>query len=115
MNNALAQVTEWITVPDAAELLNVPLGKVHRLIEDNELFVIRIDGVKKMPAEIIVDGEPLASLKGTLSVLIDAGFSLEGAIDWLYEPDETLPGTPMQALVEGRKTEIRRRAQALAF
>lgn len=115
VSNVIANVTDWITVPDAAELLQVPLGKVHRLIEENELFVVRIDGVKKLPAEIIVDGEPMASLKGTISVLLDAGFDLDGAIEWLYTPDETLPGTPMQALVEGRKTEIRRRAQALAF
>lgn len=115
VSNALNTVTDWITVPDAAELLDVPLGKVHRLIEENELFVLRIDGVKKIPREIIVDGEPLASLKGTIAVLLDSGFSLEGAIDWLYEADETLPGTPMQALLEGRKTEIRRRAQALAL
>lgn len=115
VNNVLDNVSAWITVPEAAELLNVPLGRVHRLIEDNEIFAVRIDGVKRIPAELIVDGEPLASVKGTLGVLMDSGYSLDEAIEWLYTPDESLPGTPMQALVEGRKTEIRRRAQSLAF
>lgn len=115
VSKVLEQVTQWITVPEAAELLNMPLGKVHRLIDEHELITVRVDGVKKIPAELIVDGEPLASLKGTLSVLIDSNFELDEAIEWLYTPDETLPGTPMQALIEGRKTEIRRRAQALAL
>lgn len=115
VSKVLEQVTQWITVPEAAELLNLPLGKVHRLIDEHELFTVRIDGVKKIPAELIVDGEPLASLKGTISVLIDSNFELDEAIEWLYTPDETLPGTPMQALLDGRKTEIRRRAQALAL
>lgn len=113
VSNVLDQVTNWITVPEAAELLNLPLGKVHRLIDEHELITVRVDGVKKIPAELIVDGEPLSSLKGTISVLLDAHFTLDEAIEWLYTPDESLPGTPMQALVSGRKTEIRRRAQAL--
>lgn len=115
VSNVLQNVSDWITVPDAAELLGVPLGRVHRMIEEHELVAVKIDGVKKIPAEIIVDGEPLHSLKGTVSVLLDSGFSLEGAVEWLYTPDETLPGTPMAALIAGRKTEIRRRAQALAI
>ena len=34
---------------------------------------------------------------------------------WLFTPDDSLPGTPADALRAGRKTEVRRRAQALAF
>ncbi len=34
---------------------------------------------------------------------------------WLFTPDDSLPGTPIDALRGGRKTEVRRRAQALAF
>lgn len=113
VSNVLDQVTQWITVPEAAELLNLPLGKVHRLIDEHELITVRVDGVKKIPAELIIDGEPLSSLKGTISVLLDSHFTIDEAIEWLYTPDESLPGTPMQALLAGRKTEIRRRAQAL--
>lgn len=115
VSNAIENVSDWITVPEAAERLGVPLGRVHRMLEEHDLIFVKIDGVKKIPAEIIVDQEPLSSLKGTVSVLLDSGFSLEGAVEWLYTPDETLPGTPMGALLAGRKTEIRRRAQALAI
>jgi Rv2175c C-terminal domain of unknown function len=45
----------------------------------------------------------------------DAGFSDEEAIIWLFTADDSLPGRPVDALREGRKTEIRRRAQALAW
>ena len=37
------------------------------------------------------------------------------ALRWLTTPDDTLPGTPLQALHENRATEIKRRAQALGF
>ena len=54
----------------------------------------------------------LASLQGTLTVLSDAGFSDEDAIEWLFTEQESLPGTPIDALRAGRKTEIRRLAAA---
>jgi len=110
-----AKVAGWLSVPDVAELLDIPLGRVHRLIEDHTLIAIRRDGVVKIPAEILVDGEPLHSLRGTVSVLLDAGFSLEGACEWLYTENDSLAMTPMQALLAGRRAEIRRLAQALAL
>jgi hypothetical protein len=33
----------------------------------------------------------------------------------LYTADETLPGTPVEALAANRGTEVKRRAQALGF
>jgi hypothetical protein len=48
-------------------------------------------------------------------LLTDAGYEPVEALRWLFTPDETLPGTPVQALIENRGTEVRRRAQALAF
>ncbi len=68
-----------------------------------------------MPAPLIQDGAPLPELAGTVTLLSDAGFSPEEALHWLFTVDPTLPGSPVEALRAGRKTEIRRRAQALAF
>lgn len=110
----LSTVT-WLTIPDVAEVLNLPLGKVHRLIEEHHLLEARIDGVRKVPADAIQNGEPLHSLRGTVLVLLDSGFSLQSALEWLYTPQDGLGMTPMAALVAGRKTEIRRLAQALAL
>ena len=52
---------------------------------------------------------------GTLTLLFDCGFSDTEALSWLFTADDTLPGTPVQALAEHRRTEVNRRAQALAF
>ena len=45
----------------------------------------------------------------------EAGFDEEEALRWLFTADETLPGTPIEALCKHRGTEVNRRAQALAF
>jgi hypothetical protein len=68
-----------------------------------------------VPAAFLQDGHVVDSLKGTIVVLSDAGFSDEELIGWLFTPDESLRGRPIDALREGRKTEIRRRAQSLAW
>jgi hypothetical protein len=110
-----SSVGKWLTVPDVAEILGLPIGKVHRLLQEHSLIGIKRDGILNIPAEIIVDGEPLHSLKGTVSVLLDAGFTLESACEWLYTENDSLETTPMAALLAGRRAEIRRLAQALAL
>ncbi|GAA1349379.1 Rv2175c family DNA-binding protein [Falsarthrobacter nasiphocae] len=116
--NSLSQlVPEWLTLPDVAEILDVPVTHVHRLVADGTLLAMRVGEppVRKIPAAFLAEGKVLDSLKGTVSVLRDAGYDDEAALRWLFTPDESLPGTPAQALVDGRKTEIRRRAQSLAW
>ena len=48
-------------------------------------------------------------------VLADAGFSDEEAMHWLLDEDEILGAAPIDALRQGRKSEVRRVAQSLAF
>ena len=115
MSEHLDQITQWLTIPEAGDLLGIAPGKVRRLIEEHQLIAIKTDGVQRIPAEIIVNGEPLPSLRGTIVLLMDSGFTLGGAIKWLYTFEESLSTTPMAALIAGRKTEVRRVAQSLAF
>lgn len=115
MSDVLDQVQSWITVPDAAELLGEPAGRVRRLIEEHHLIALKRDGVVMIPSEIIVDGEPLPSLPGTMIVLLDSGLSYESAFRWLYTFDESLPGTPMEFLLKGHKSAVRRLAMLLAL
>jgi hypothetical protein len=110
-----ARTTEWLTVPDLVERLALPQGKVRRLLEDRILLASRIDGVLKVPAEFIVDGEPLHELRGTVLVLADAGYSDDEAMQWLLTEEDSLGTTPIAALRAGRKAEVRRVAQALGF
>ena len=107
--------TEWLTVPDLTEMLGLKVSQVRRLIEDRALLASRIDGVWKVPAAFIVDGEPMNELRGTIIVLGDSGFSDEEAMNWLLAEEESLGVAPVEALRAGRKAEVRRVAQALGF
>ncbi len=106
---------QWLTIPDLTEMLGLKVSQVRRLIEDRALLASRVDGIWKVPAAFIVDGEPLTELKGTLIVLADSGFSDEEAMRWLLNPDDSLGVSPIAALTAGRKAEVRRVAQALGF
>jgi hypothetical protein len=106
--------TEWLTLPDLVDVLGEPLGRVRRLLDDNYLIGSRRDGVLRVPAVFIVDGRPLPSLRGTIIVLHDVGFDADETIDWLLTPEETIGVAPIEALLAGRKSEVRRVAAALA-
>ena len=106
---------QWLTIPDLTDMLDLKVSQVRRLIEDRALLARRIDGVWKVPAAFIVEGEPLGELKGTLIVLGDSGFSDEESLRWLLNTDDSLGVSPIQALTAGRKAEVRRVAQALGF
>jgi hypothetical protein len=105
----------WLTVPELVDILGVPQGRVRRLIEDYALLAARVDGVLQVPADFVKDGEPLSELRGTVIVLHDAGFTDEEAMRWLLEEDASLRAAPIDALLAGRKAEVRRVAQALGF
>ena len=106
---------QWLTIPDLTEQLGLKVSQVRRLIEDRALLAQRVDGVWRVPADFIVDGEPMTELRGTLVVLGDSGFSDEEAMRWLLTTDDSLGVSPIDALKAGRKAEVRRVAQALGF
>nr|WP_262364376.1 Rv2175c family DNA-binding protein [Arthrobacter echini] len=110
-------VPAWLNLPEVAEALDLPITRVHSLISDRSLVSIRIGErrIRSVPAEFLLEGSVLDSLRGTVVVLADSGFQDEDIIRWLYTEDESLPGRPIDALRNGRKTEIRRRAQAAAW
>lgn len=113
-------VGDWLNVPDVAEAVGVDIMRVRRMLAEGELVAVRLDGVLQVPAAFLVDQgrgtAPMPELRGTMSVLSDAGYTASQSVRWLFTPDETLrEGRPVDTLRAGRKTEIRRRAQALGF
>ncbi|MEX5301608.1 Rv2175c family DNA-binding protein [Kocuria sabuli] len=110
-------VQDWLPLPDVAERLGLVVTRVHGLIDDGTLLAVRNphDNIRRVPAAFLLDGAVLDSLKGTVAVLRDSGYTDVEAIAWLFTEDESLPGRPVDALRDGRKTEIRRRAQALGW
>ncbi len=111
----MTETAHWLTLPDVAERLDLTIVKVHRLIKDGSLLAVRREGVRVVPAELIANETVLKHLPGVLTLLHDAGFNDEEALRWLYTSDDTLPGTPAQALGGDRAREVKRRAQAVAF
>ncbi|CAH0176458.1 DNA-binding protein Rv2175c [Microbacterium sp. Bi98] len=106
--------TEWLTMPDLVEVLDEALGRVRRLIDEHYLVGSRRSGVFAVPSVFIVDNHPLPSLRGTIIVLQDAGFSDDEVIDWLLAPEEELGRSPIDALLAGHKSAVRRVARTLA-
>lgn len=106
---------EWLTLPDIADQMQVPVTRVRQMVRDRTILARREDGVLRVPAGFIRDGAVVKGLPGLLTVLADAGFSDEDCLEWLFREDPSLPGTPVQALNENRGKEVKRRAQALAF
>lgn len=105
--------TEWLSLPELVDVLGEPLGRVRRLLDEFQLIGSRRDGTFRVPSVFIVDGHPIASLRGTIFVLHDAGFTDDEAIDWLLTLEESIGIPPIEALAAGRKSEVRRVAQSL--
>ncbi|EYT58857.1 transcriptional regulator [Microbacterium sp. UCD-TDU] len=109
-----AAAIEWLTMPDLVEVLDEPLGRVRRLIDEHYLVGSTRSGVFAVPSVFIVDGHPLSSLRGTVIVLQDAGFTDDELIDWLLADEESLGRSPIDALLAGHKSSVRRLARTLA-
>ena len=112
-----ALVPRWLTLPDVGEALGLDAVRARQLVRDGAVVAVRRGerNVLSVPADFIDGDQILKGLTGTLTVLDDSGFDPNQAIRWLYTPDDSLPGTPVQALAENRGTEVKRRAQASGF
>lgn len=112
-------VGEWLTVPDIAERLGLRLSDVRQLITDRQILSLRIGPrhVISIPAKFLNDAGLLPELPGTFTVLRDSRMTDTEILRWLFTPDDTLPapGAPIDALLAGFKTEVRRRAMEAAF
>jgi excisionase family DNA binding protein len=118
--SAQPEVTElvdaWLTVPDVADQLGIEVTKVRQLLREGKLLGVRDgDGPLRIPALFVQDGQVVKGLPQVITLLRDNRYADDEAIRWLYTAEDSLPGTPIQALVENRGTEVKRRAQASAF
>ena len=112
-------VGEWLTVPDIGERMGLRLSDVRQLIEDRQVLAVRIGprNVLSVPSKFFNEDGPLPELPGTFTVLGDSRMTDAQILRWLFTPDDTLPvqGSPMDALLAGFKTEVRRRAMEAAY
>jgi excisionase family DNA binding protein len=106
---------DTLTQAEVAEVLGISANRVRQLLRENKLMAVPGSGGARIPADFLQDGAVLRHLPGLITVLRDGGFSEQEVFDWLFRDDESLPGTPVEALRGDRHTEVTRRAQALAF
>lgn len=109
-------VGDWLSLPEVAQRLGLPPSRVRQLLRERKLLAVRRpDGTTAIPAAFLDGDQVVKGLAGTLTLLFDCGFQEQEALRWLFTADDTLPGTPVQAMAEHRCREVNRRAQALAF
>lgn len=118
-------VPAWLTVPELAERLSIDAGKVRRLLAEHWLVGVRVGerGIFSVPADFLVSTTPadhgaaswavVPALRGTITLLLDAGLDESEVIEWVFTPSEELGTTPLEAMRAGRKAPVRRAAQSL--
>lgn len=109
--------SSWLSLPELAESIGEPFGKVRQLVREGKLVAISRgeSSAKQVPGEFVRDGRLIKGLTGTVTVLRDAGFTDEEALRWLLSEDDGLAARPVDAMAEGRDTAVKRRAQVLGF
>jgi len=107
----------WLTLPELADKLGLPLSRIRHLLREGKLVAIERGAppVKQVPSELVHDGQLLKGLAGAITVLRDAGYDDREALRWLLTDDDAIPGRPVDAMAAGRDTAVKRRAQVLAF
>lgn len=115
-------------LPEVAELLRVPVTKVHQHLREGHLIAVKRGGVPVVPkAFLTTHGEVVKSLPGLLDVLRDGGYRDTEILRWLFTADPSLTVTrdgskesisnarPVDALHAHQAREVLRRAQAMAY
>jgi len=110
-------VEEWLDWAETGRRLGVSASKVRQLIREHQLAAaVPAPGAgQRVPAALVADGEVVKGVPGVCTVLHDGGYDDVEILTWLFTPDDTLPGRPVDALRENRGAEVKRRAQAMAF
>ncbi len=119
-------------LPAVAELLRVPVTRVHQELREGHLVAVRRNGIPMVPQVFLATGGPgpvhvLKSLPGLLAVLRDGGYRDTEIIRWLFTADPSLTLTrdgvreatpnarPIDALNSHQAREVLRRAQAMGY
>jgi hypothetical protein len=110
-------VGEWLDWAACGEVLGVSASRVRQLIKEHQLAAaVPAPGAgQRVPALLLDAGQIVKGVPGVLTVLHDGGYDDRAILRWLFTDDETLPGRPIDALRENRGSEVKRRAQAMAF
>ena len=111
-----------------AELLGVPVSRVHQQLREGHLVAVRRGGGVVVPQVFFTNsGHVVKSLPGLLTILHDGGYHETEIVRWLFTRDPSLTVTrdgmrdaisnalPVDALHAHQAREVVRRAQAMAY
>ena len=113
--DVLAPDVEVTPLPEVAKLLGRSVTRVHQMIRDGQLLALKRNAELGVPNAFFAGEEIVKGLPGTITLLRDAGYHEDEILRWLFTEDETLPGSPIEALRGDRGREVKRRAQAMGF
>jgi hypothetical protein len=119
-------------LPTVAELLRIPVTRVHQQLREGLLVAVRRNGIPVVPQVFLGAAgsgraQVLKSLPGLLGVLRDGGYRDTEILRWLFTADpsltvirdgarEAVPNArPVDALHSHQAREVLRRAQAMAY
>lgn len=118
-------------LPAVAELLKVPVTRVHQELREGHLLAVRRNGIPVVPQVFLAGAggraQVVKALPGLLAVLRDGGYRDAEIMRWLFTADESLTVTrdgardavrnarPVDALHSHQAREVLRRAQAMAY
>ncbi len=115
-------------LPTVAEMLGIPVTKVHQQLREGHLIAVRRGKVPVVPKVFFDDaGHVAKALPGLLMVLRDGGYRETEIVRWLFTPDPSLTisrdglaerhenARPVDALHSHQAREVVRRAQALGY
>ncbi|WP_221176377.1 Rv2175c family DNA-binding protein [Nocardioides marmorisolisilvae] len=110
-------ISEWLDWKAAGVALGVSVTKVRTWIREHQLAAaVPAPGAgQQIPAELIMDGQIVKGVPGLLTIFHDGGYDDREILEWMFTPDDTLPGRPIDALRENRGSEVKRRAQAMSL
>ena len=106
-----------MSIPECAEALGVPVNRVHQYLRDGYLVGVKDDqsGKRAVPASFVQDGVVVKHLHSVVTQLRDVHYTDDEIVGWLFREDESLPGTPIDALRANRGSEVKRRAQVAGY
>jgi hypothetical protein len=126
--DVLDPAEDVLDLPNVAQLLGVPVTKVHQHLRDGHLVGVRRKGTVVVPKVFFDDtGHVAKCLQGLLVVLHDGGYKNTEIVRWLFTPDPSLTirrdgspsgqdnARPVDALHSHQAREVLRRAQAMAY
>ncbi|MFF2396706.1 Rv2175c family DNA-binding protein [Nocardia sp. NPDC058114] len=115
-DDVLPDTETIVSLPEAADILGVPVTSVHQLLRDHQILAIRRGGVVGIPSRFFdSEDEIVRMLPGVITVMRDAKYTDEDILGWLYTDDPSLPGRPVDALHGQLAREVVRRAHAEPF